>query len=85
MSGLDEGRRLRDEGAAVGGSRLTQLREAAGEIKPHNGTPVTAESLRWAATHEALCRSWIFDVLIGLAAAIDEPTAEEVRTWAVKR
>jgi hypothetical protein len=36
-------------------------------IRTHNGTPVTVENLRWAATHEALCRSWIFDVLTGLA------------------
>jgi len=36
-------------------------------IETHNGTPVTPENLRYAATHEALSRSWIFDVLTGLA------------------
>jgi hypothetical protein len=43
-------------------------------IKTHNDTPITAENLRWASTHEALCRSWIFDVLTGLADALDPPT-----------
>ena len=43
----------------------------AASITTHNGTPVTAENLRWAATHEALCQSWIFDVLVGLADALD--------------
>lgn len=37
------------------------------EIETHNGTPVNPGNLRWAATHEALCRSWIFDVLVGMA------------------
>lgn len=41
-------------------------------IETHNGTPVTSENLRWAATHEALARSWIFDVLTGLADHIDD-------------
>lgn len=36
-------------------------------IETHNDQPVTAENLRWAATHESLARSWIFDVLMGLA------------------
>jgi hypothetical protein len=40
-------------------------------IETHNGTPVTAENLRWAATHESLCRSWTFDVLMGLADLLD--------------
>jgi hypothetical protein len=40
-------------------------------IETHNGTPVTPDNLRWAATHEALCRSWIFDVLTGLADQMD--------------
>jgi hypothetical protein len=43
------------------------LREAVADITTHNGTPVTPTNLRWAATHEALCRSFIFDVLTGLA------------------
>lgn len=47
------------------------LRASLAAITPHNGTPVTAENLRWAATHEALCRSWIFDVLTGLADVFD--------------
>ena len=28
---------------------------------------ITPETLRYAATHEALCRAWIFDLLTGLA------------------
>ena len=40
-------------------------------VKTHNGTPVTPANLRWAATHEALCRSYIFDVLMGLADALE--------------
>lgn len=28
---------------------------------------ITPETLRYAATHESLCRSWIFDLLTGLA------------------
>lgn len=28
---------------------------------------ITPEALRYAATHEALCKSWIFDLLTGLA------------------
>lgn len=43
----------------------------AASIRTHNRTPVTAENLRWCATHEALCRSWIFDVLTGLADLLD--------------
>jgi hypothetical protein len=35
---------------------------------------ITPETLRYAATHEALCRSWIFDLLQGLATAIEEDT-----------
>lgn len=42
------------------------VERALGTIATHNGTPVTAENLVWAATHESLCRSWIFDVLMGL-------------------
>lgn len=53
--------------------------DAIAEIHTHNGTPVTPENLRYAATHEALARSWIFDVLTGLAEALapahpQEPT-----------
>jgi hypothetical protein len=49
----------------------TGLRERVEAVETHNGTPITPENLRWAATHEALCRSWIFDVLTGLADALD--------------
>lgn len=48
------------------------LREKFRVIETHNGTPVTSENLRYAATHEALSRSWIFDVLMGLADILDE-------------
>lgn len=41
------------------------------------GRPVTPANLRWAATHEALCRSWIFDVLTGLADLLDRHSATE--------
>lgn len=41
--------------------------ERIADIPTHNGTAVTAENLRYAATHEALARSWIFCVLMGLA------------------
>lgn len=55
------------------------LAERVRELATHNGTPVTAENLRYAATHEAMSRSWIFDVLTGLADLLDQPdtTASE--------
>ena len=53
------------------------LRAAVEAIRTHNGTPVTAENLRWAATHESLCRSWIFDVLTGLAAIAAHPATDQ--------
>lgn len=56
--------------------RAQALRDAATAIKTHNDAPVTAENLRFAATHGALTTSWVFDVLQGLADAIDR--AEEV-------
>lgn len=34
---------------------------------------ITPETLRYAATHESLCRPWIFDLLTGLADVLDEP------------
>ena len=34
---------------------------------------ITPETLRYAATHEALCRSWIFDLLTGLADVLESP------------
>jgi hypothetical protein len=33
---------------------------------------ITPETLRYAATHESLCRSWIFDLLMNLATSIEE-------------
>lgn len=51
------------------------LREALADVKTHNGRPVSQKNLRWAATHEALCRSYIFDVLMGLADALDRAEA----------
>lgn len=32
---------------------------------------ITPETLRYAATHEALCRSWTFDLLTGLADVLE--------------
>jgi hypothetical protein len=32
---------------------------------------ITPDALRYAATHEALCRSWIFDLLTGLADTLE--------------
>lgn len=32
---------------------------------------ITPETLRYAATHEALCRSWIYDLLTGLAYVLE--------------
>lgn len=51
-------------------AKAEALREALAGVRPHNA-PVTPENLRWAATHEALCRFYIFDVLTGLAAALE--------------
>ena len=51
----------------VAAEQAKALREYVAAIETHNSTPVTPENLRWAATHEALCRSWTFDVLNGLA------------------
>lgn len=56
------------------------LREELLAIRTHNLAPVTPDHLRYAATHEALNRSWIFDVLTGLADRIestDRPSAKE--------
>lgn len=35
---------------------------------------ITPETLRYAATHEALCRSWIFDLLTNLAVVLEQST-----------
>lgn len=47
------------------------LSAALAHVDTHNDTPVTAENLRYAATHPALCTSWIFDVLTGIADQLD--------------
>jgi hypothetical protein len=52
----------------------TPVRAALANVRTHNGTSVTPKNLRWAATHEALCRSYIFDVLNGLADALEAET-----------
>ena len=53
--------------AHLAAEQAKALQEALAAMRTHNGTPVTPENLRWAATHEALCRSWIFDALTGVA------------------
>lgn len=58
--------------AAVPDPSETGLAARVRALHTHNGAPVTPENLRWAATHEALARSWIFDVLTGLAAVLGE-------------
>jgi len=35
---------------------------------------ITPETLRYAATHESLCRSWIFDLLTGMADTMEAET-----------
>jgi hypothetical protein len=35
---------------------------------------ITPETLRYAATHESLCRPWIFDLLTGLADTMEAET-----------
>lgn len=61
--------------------------EAAGltvAVHPHveavraylDNAGITPETLRYAATHEALCRAWIFDLLTGLADTLDTATNE---------
>jgi hypothetical protein len=57
---------------------MHELAAAVAAIQTHNSEPVTPESLRWAATHESMCRSWIFDVLVGLANQLEE-NAHEAR------
>lgn len=51
------------------------LEEALARIRTHNGQPLSTKNLRWAATHEALCRSFIFDVLMGLADRLEDRAA----------
>jgi hypothetical protein len=58
---------------------VTGLEDALAAVRAihtHNGSPVTPENLRYAATHPALSQSWIFDVLTGLAAALDPDPAD---------
>ena len=59
------------------GHRMTPLRAALASLRTHNGTPVTPKNLRWAATHEALCRSYIFNVLTGLADLLEEESDDD--------
>lgn len=54
---------------------MTAVAEALKGIRTHNDQPLSPANLRWAATHEALCRSFIFDVLTGLADALEEEGA----------
>lgn len=35
---------------------------------------ITPETLRYAATHESLCRAWIFDLLTALADVMEAQT-----------
>ncbi len=49
------------------------LAAALAQIKTYNGAPVSPDNLRWVATHQAMCGSWIFDVLTGLADALETP------------
>ena len=37
---------------------------------------ITPEALRYAATHEALYRSWIYDLLTGLADVMEAETRD---------
>ena len=55
----------------ISAARAGALLEAVAGIKVHNGALVIADNLRWASTHEALSRSFICDVLNGLADALD--------------
>lgn len=50
---------------------MTAVSEALKGVRTHNGQPLSPVNLRWAATHEALCRSFIFDVLMGLADVLE--------------
>jgi hypothetical protein len=50
---------------------MTAVGEALKGVRTHNDQPLSPANLRWAATHEALCRSFIFDVLTGLADALE--------------
>lgn len=61
---------------------MTHSAESGSPVHPHvdavrayldNGG-ITPETLRYAATHEALCRSWLFDLLTNLADVMEEDT-----------
>jgi hypothetical protein len=51
---------------------MSAIREALRGIRTHNDEELSPTNLRWAATHEALCRSFIFNVLTGLADVLEE-------------
>lgn len=55
----------------VKAARATVVSDAMKGIRTHNDQPLSPANLRWAATHEALCRSFVFDVLMGLADALE--------------
>lgn len=58
------------------------IADALKNIRTHNGQPLSPTNLRWAAAHEALCRSFIFDVLIGLADALERGDPLDTEGWA---
>lgn len=57
------------------GDRPSPLEEILAGIRTHNGTPVTAENLRYVASHQSLAGAWIFDVAVGLAEALEKGRA----------
>jgi hypothetical protein len=70
-----------EDGPAEGGgvsAERTDLGQIVAWIDTHNDVPVTPTTLRFAATHEAMNRSWIFDVLVGLADLIEASDAARV-------
>lgn len=45
-----------------------------GQVRAYlDNAGITPETLRYAATHESLSRSWIFDLLMGLADTMERP------------
>lgn len=57
---------------------MTAVSESLKNVRTHNGQPLSPANLRWAATHEALCRSFIFDVLTGLADVLEREGVDDV-------
>lgn len=66
----------------VKAARAAVVSDAMKGIRTHNGQPLSPINLRWAATHEALCRSFIFDVLMGLADALEHELPES--SWCMR-